>query len=251
MSAKASLPISIIIRTRNEAKVLDFLLGQIKDLESDNKISEYEIILVDNESSDNIKAVAKKYGAQLLTIADKEFSYPKAWNLGLSESRGEFVVFISAHAELKDRNFFNTALGLLENKEVAGVFANLYAMPDAPVSEKFSYWLGRMRTILKRVSIAKKDSLGLFGTTSAVARGSLIRETGFDEEYGQGGEDSAWGTLMINRGYKILRSRDLKIYHSHRLSMIQQLKQLRLWTSLDSGQEFNRKKINEYRKKKY
>lgn len=61
---------SYIIRGRNEADNLKILLPILNSQTERN----HELIYVDNESSDNSIAIAKEYGAQIISIAKNDFS---------------------------------------------------------------------------------------------------------------------------------------------------------------------------------
>ena len=72
--------VSIIIRTRNEERWIDHCLGAI----ATQSISDYEIILVDNNSQDISVKIAKKYTNNIINMTD---FYPgKAINEGIRAS---------------------------------------------------------------------------------------------------------------------------------------------------------------------
>jgi glycosyltransferase involved in cell wall biosynthesis len=74
---------SIIIRTRNEEKwlgrVLEALFGQT--------YKNFEVILVDSESSDRTLEIAKKFPVKIFNILQKDFSYPHALNYGIEKTK--------------------------------------------------------------------------------------------------------------------------------------------------------------------
>jgi rhamnosyltransferase len=245
---KGTPKVSIIIRTRNEAKQLDALLCQFAEQAN---VPSYEILLIDNESRDNIEAVAKKHRARLFKIADGDFTYPKAWNIAVPHSKGEFLVFISAHAKLIGNQYFNHMFNAYSDDNVAGVYGTNLPMLDAPISEKilyrFGYFIHRAGKT-KKITEAKP---GVFGTSNATARGDLMRGNPFDETFAGGGEDQEWAKAMLEQGYSFIRLSEMAVHHSHYLTDINQLKQHRYWFALDKPVKFDRKKINGYRSSKY
>ena len=240
--------ISVIIRTRNEAKQLDLLLGQI---EKQPGLPSYEIILIDNDSRDNIDEIARRHNAKLLRIADQNFSYPSAWNMAIKQSTGNFLVFLSAHAELPHDKHFHHILNSYVDDKVAGVYGYNLPMPNAPRSERVFYRVTATLGRLWKPKIITKATPGVFGTSNASARGDLIRHTPFDESFAAGGEDTEWARVMLARGYTIIRNEDMGIYHSHHLSLANQFRQMKYWLTLGKPKEFRRDKINLYRSSKY
>ena len=81
--------ISIVIRTLNEKDSLQKLLFMLKK----QKCSvPFEIIVVDNESTDGTKELAESFDAKVITLPKNAFSYPKSMNLGIENSSYEYVV---------------------------------------------------------------------------------------------------------------------------------------------------------------
>jgi rhamnosyltransferase len=248
MSDEKLPDISVIIRTRNEAKQLDSLLNQIA-VQAD--LPSYEILLIDNESSDNIEAVAKKHHAKLFRIADQDFTYPKAWNIAVKQSTGKFLVFLSAHAQLPHDQHFNYMLKSYNDDKIAGVYGTNLPMPDAGRSEKTFYRIMHSLSRIRTNKVITKARPGVFGTSNASARGDLIRKTLFDESFAAGGEDEEWARTMLEQGYVFVRNDDMGIHHSHYLSIANELRQMKYWFGLGKPKEFNRDKINRYRTIKY
>ena len=87
------MKVSVIIRNRNEEYYLRYVL---KGLSLQNTTP--EIILVDNESSDNSVEAAREYGARIVHLPHKEFTYGRALNLGIRKASGEICVILSAHS---------------------------------------------------------------------------------------------------------------------------------------------------------
>ena len=89
---------SIIIRTYNEEDWIGHCLSQIKKQNFKN----YEIIIVDNCSTDNTIKIAKSLGVKKI-IKIKKFIPGKALNMGCEISSGDFFVFLSVTVFLKIR----------------------------------------------------------------------------------------------------------------------------------------------------
>ena len=84
--------VSIIVRTHNEEFWISHCLEAIflQDFEK------FEVILVDNNSTDNTIEIAKRYPISEIVYID-EFFPGKAINGGVRVSSGDYIVCISSH----------------------------------------------------------------------------------------------------------------------------------------------------------
>ena len=78
--------VSIIVRVKNEEKWINSCLSSLYKQEYDN----FEVILVNNKSSDNTVKKAKQFPIKIIEIDNY---YPgKAINDGVKASKGEIIV---------------------------------------------------------------------------------------------------------------------------------------------------------------
>ncbi|WP_432222972.1 glycosyltransferase family 2 protein [Flavobacterium sp. TMP13] len=110
--------ISIVIRNKNQATALEFLLSNLSVRYSGDFI---EMIVLDNQSTDNSEEISTKYGAKFITI--ENFSYGGSANRAGIEAKGNIVIIFSAHAFPISHDFFkiikNSFSGRMD--ELAGV----------------------------------------------------------------------------------------------------------------------------------
>lgn len=85
--------VSIIITTRNEEKVIENLLKSIKKQFSSKK----EIIIVDNNSTDLTKKIARKYTDKIFNFGPERSAQR---NYGVNKSKGDFILILDADMEL-------------------------------------------------------------------------------------------------------------------------------------------------------
>lgn len=81
--------ISVIITTKNESVHLPGLLGSI----SAQNFKDFEVIVVDNKSTDATKEIARSAGAR---IFDKGPERSAQRNFGVSKAKGDFVLILDA-----------------------------------------------------------------------------------------------------------------------------------------------------------
>lgn len=109
--------ISVVIRNKNQASALEFLL---KNLNERYKEDIDEIVVVDNASEDNSIKIIKKYGAKRVNI-DK-FSYGGSANLAAENCSNSIIVIFSAHAYPVSHDFFKQIKQRFKkNEKLAGV----------------------------------------------------------------------------------------------------------------------------------
>ena len=117
--------------------------GFLKCLEQINKqtFKDYEIILVDNNSTD--KTVEKAHLAEIKKIfLIKKFLPGKALNLGIKNSQGEYIVCLSAHCIPTNKNWLKNLIKNFElEKNVAGVYGRQEPMEFSRDADKRDLFL--------------------------------------------------------------------------------------------------------------
>lgn len=109
--------ISVVIRNKNQADALLFLL---KNLNERYKEDIDEIIVIDNLSTDNSIAISEKFNARVISI-DK-FSYGGSANLAAQSARNNIIVIFSAHAYPISWDFFKLIKQKFnDNSKLAGL----------------------------------------------------------------------------------------------------------------------------------
>lgn len=112
-----SLPdYSIIIPAYNEAAFLSKTLASVKDAQS-RFVSSGEIIVVDNNSTDNTAQIAKDFGAAVVFEPVNQIS--RARNAGAKAAKGEYLIFLDADTVLSEQLLRKT-LELLDSGKIAG-----------------------------------------------------------------------------------------------------------------------------------
>lgn len=86
------MKLSLVIPAYNEEKYLTDTLQAVRLALA--RISEYEVIVVDNQSTDATRAIAETFGAQI--VDEAEHNIGKVRNTGGFAADGEVIVFLDA-----------------------------------------------------------------------------------------------------------------------------------------------------------
>ena len=103
--------ISIIIRTKNEVDWIESCIDAINFQDYKN----FEIIIVDNNSTDGTLRYLKKLNLKVLKI--KKYLPGKALNLGIKNSMGSIIVCLSAHCIPKNNKWLRNLISPLVKKK--------------------------------------------------------------------------------------------------------------------------------------
>ncbi|PCI28660.1 hypothetical protein COB52_03370 [Candidatus Kaiserbacteria bacterium] len=193
---------SIIIRTKNEESGLKNLLESLKT----QTFKDYEIIVVDDSSTDSTVEIARNHGCSVYKITPGTFTFGHALNVGLEEANGEVAVIVSAHCLPKDSKWIELLVSEYSKKNnLAGVYGRQVPFPDASPMEK--------RGLLE--AFPEGDSHGRFSNANSSIRLSVWKETKFDETL-TGAEDFDWSTKVQDKGHIIEYQPLATVFHSHK-----------------------------------
>lgn len=121
--------VSVIIPNYNYARYLDRVLRSV--LNQSVSKNQYEIILVDDASTDNTKEVLKKYDGLIKIIwLKKNVGLAESRNIGIKKALGMFVVFIDADDYVHNDLLKVQELFLTENNKLDAVAVDYYLVNE-------------------------------------------------------------------------------------------------------------------------
>lgn len=209
------MDVSIVIRTKNEARYIGQTLEAIS--EQDFK-GNYEIIIVDSESADGTQNIAKRHGVNLIVIPQKDFSYGRSLNLGARQSRGRFIVNLSAHALPVDNQWLGNLISGFHDSKVAAVYgrqiSNGRVNPlEAMQNERF---FGPEDTTFDSNSRRCLNNIH-FSNSNCAIRKAVWSDFQFHERVPYA-EDTLWQREVTQSGFSILYKANAGVYHTHKLT---------------------------------
>lgn len=120
--AHRKLPfISIIIPARNEAERISSLLQSLQK----QNFQSFEILVVDDDSTDNTAAIATEYGAKVVQSKGENSGAGKSmacW-LGAKQAKGEWLLFLDADTQFTNEDSMENLLNLYQQKGASGILS--------------------------------------------------------------------------------------------------------------------------------
>jgi len=191
------ISLSIIIPVKNEAANLEKCLRSIRDARSVNL--SYELVVVDNGSTDDTVEVASKYEATVYVVPDATVAGLR--NYGAEHASGEILAFLDADCTVEP-NWFDSIVPYVSNSQV-----NCFGSP--PGIPERSTWVQRCWYQIRRkgkpsdppLKVEWLESMNLF-----VRRDIFQSVNGFDtslitcEDYDLGVRLKAYGDIICDPG---------------------------------------------------
>ncbi len=197
------MKISIIIRTHNEERWIASCLRA----EFAQNLRDFEVIIVDNESSDATLARVEQFPvSEILSCTD--YLPGKSLNIGINEAKGEFIACLSGHCIPVNNYWLENLLNNFEDQEVAGVYGRQEPLSFTPPGDKRDL----MIVFGPERRIQRKDSF--FHNANSMIRKTALDEYPFDPEV-TNIEDRLWAREILSHGHTIVYEPEASVYHYH------------------------------------
>ena len=127
------MKISVIIPPLNAQ---GYLAQQLQAL-GQQTMAPDEIIVIDSESTDDTRRIAREMGACVMQVRRAEFNHGRTRNIAASQARGDFLVFLTQDALPVDEHLIRELVTPLTTDGVAISYGRQIAYPQARAIEKF------------------------------------------------------------------------------------------------------------------
>lgn len=194
--------ISIIVRTKNEERWIGSCLEAI----ARQTRQDHEVVLVDNNSSDQTVKKALQYGVTLVTV--DQFRPGAAINRGIEAAKGDILVCLSGHCIPVNELWLEELVRGLEDETVAGIYGRQEPLAFTPDVDKRDLLI----TFGLDPRVQVKDSF--FHNANSAFRRSTWERFPFDEEV-LNIEDRIWAGQVQKAGFKILYEPEASVFHHH------------------------------------
>lgn len=212
--------VSVIVLNYNGGRFIQDCLDSLKKI--DHGKYTYEVVVVDNASSDNSVEIIKKYLPWIKFIeTGKNLGYAGGNNVGVSVAKGKYLIFLNPDTVV-DKNFLKELVDSIEKDKSVGAFSSkvLYKNRKDKINTVGGFW--SILGISGSVGEGKRDddvgsTIYTFYPTgcSMIIDKKLYTSIGkFDDDYFLYCEDPDIGWRLWDNGYKVALAPKSKVYHS-------------------------------------
>jgi GT2 family glycosyltransferase len=215
------IDVSIIIPAKNEEKALPKCLNSINKYIC--KLTNAEIIIVDNGSSDRTVEVSQNFSAKIFVRPNDNLS--KLRNFGAEKALGEYFLFIDADVEIKE-NFLQNSMRHFQNSKV-GIVTGLILIPEKATWVEKTWYMKRVKTE-KIKEVQWSSSMNMI-----ITRRVFFEVGGFSENFITC-EDVDFSQKVIKAGYKILYDYDVQVVHFGEAKTVKEFFKKERWRGYSS-----------------
>jgi glycosyltransferase involved in cell wall biosynthesis len=198
--------VSVIVPTFNLPVSTDQCLQALQNQSYPKE--KYEVIVVDNASTDETPGIIEKYAVKMLVQTELKSPYPSR-NMGIKEAKGEIIALIDAKC-IPDHDWIEGGINTLkENKaDLAGgaiIFTFSHRKTGAEIYDALTNI--RMKESIEERNVAKTGSLFAYKYVyDKIGLFPLVRSGG----------DVMWTGRATRNGFKLVYAEKAKAYYAAR-----------------------------------
>lgn len=212
------MKVSIVIPVYNRLKYTKKCLESIFEFGSKY---EFEIIVVDNASSDGTREYLQELGRKVVAIVnEKNLGFAKACNQGASKATGEYLLFLNNDTVVTDR-WMDVLIEELDADPEVAIAGSKLLYPDETIQhagvvfaeDKTPYHI-YSREIKEKHYVNKKRKFNAVTAACMLVRKELFDKVGgFDEDFLNGYEDIDFCLKIRDIGKDIMYCPESVVYH--------------------------------------
>jgi peptidoglycan/xylan/chitin deacetylase (PgdA/CDA1 family)/GT2 family glycosyltransferase len=217
--------VSVVIPAYNEE---NYLLSCLESIRKQDYAAEYEVIVVDNASTDNTAKIARDWGAKV--AYESKRSPACARQKGAEVATGELIAFIDADTQAP-AHWLSTLVSRLVREPEAVVISGPYAYYDAGKFTKITSYFGNFFSIITDHLFRKVLNKGsaIWGCNFAVRRSAFWEVGGFDTNIKFYGEEYELSLRLKKAGKGSVMPRLFVLTSARRLKRIGVVNQYWNW----------------------
>jgi glycosyltransferase involved in cell wall biosynthesis len=206
--------VSVIIPTYNSARYIEEALESVFE----QTFQDFEIIVVDDGSSDETREILKKYGDRVKYLFQENSGPAGARNRGISNARGKYIAFLDAD-DLWLPTKLEKQLSLFRQRAHLGMVTTGACSFDEKGVYGFS---ANKRKTLMMGNIARNIFLrSNLGTPTVMARKEVFDNIGlFEENIRQAEDDNMWIRIAAHYDIELIDEALIKVRnHPRRMTL--------------------------------
>jgi O-antigen biosynthesis protein len=207
--------ISVVVCSFNGSRTIGECLEAIGEI----RYPAFEVIVVDDGSTDDTAAIAAQYDATLIRTQNHGLSHAR--NVGWQAAKGEIIAYIDDDA-YPDPDWLTYIAATFRDSNYAGVGGpNILPPHDGPIAACVDNSPGGPRHVL----LTDTEAEHIPGCNMAFLRTALWAVGGFDERFRVAGDDVDICWRLEERGWKLGFSPSAQVWHHPRNSVRAYLRQ--------------------------
>ena len=249
---KVSIVIPVYNSEKTVGEALDSVLAQTH--------TDYEVIVVNDGSTDNSEAVIRRYvtagTGDITCVTQKNKGAAAARNAGIRIAKGELIAFLDAD-DLWFPTFLNQSIKAITDYGSIGSISLSKPLLSPGLSTKFIIkikLLSLIRDCLQSLFYVfnrqqmPQSSFYLCQVSHLLFKSGVIKDLKFDTAYNFGGEDWKYVLEAMDRGFITIIPKRLVKYRYHPQSSIQNpINQKNKWRSYQQlFKELKRRNVNDF-----
>jgi GT2 family glycosyltransferase len=201
---------SIIIVNYNGEKYLNECLESLKKINYTN----FEIILIDNHSSDNSIKFARSFYPEIKIIELQEnLGFAEPNNIGAREAKGDFLLFLNNDTVVQ-YNFLTELINVAIKEETVAILQSLLLKPNHKTDSAGDFFdLSGIAYSSKNIPKTVTPILSARGASMMMRKKVFDEFGGFDKKFFATFEDVDLGWRAWIHGYKVLLVPSSVVYH--------------------------------------
>src|SRR5436305_4397460 len=201
--------VSVVVCTYNGARTLGECLDGLAQL----AYPDYEVIVVDDGSTDGTAALTQEYDVRLITTENRGLS--AARNTGLAAATGEIIAYLDDDARPDPHWLTYLAASFLRTTHAAVGGPNIPPPDDGPIAQCVANAPGGPMHVL----LSDQEAEHIPGCNMALRADCLRAIGGFDPQYGSAGDDVDVCWRLQQRGWTLGFSPAAMVWHRRRNSV--------------------------------
>lgn len=235
------IELSIVILSYN---VRDLLLDCVKSIYEHTRDINFEVIVVDNASTDgSVEGVRKSFPQVRVIVNEENMGFSRGNNVGLRAAQGRAAIILNSDTIIRNNVFKELYTALISTPEIGAVGPRLI-YPDGRIQHFCARREENLRAILRLYYIpyfrdpelylkaplgfsGLYETEGISGAAMMVKREVLERVGGLDEGFWAYCEDTDWAKRISLGGFKLACLTTSEVIHFHGKGSVQNEKRCR------------------------
>lgn len=204
--------ISIVIINYNGARFLPKLFDSLRKAVQGY---DYEIIFIDNNSTDNSVDIVKKHLNHFRKFEFLKFKrnlgYCKAVNFGVIKANNEFIIILNSDLYVDQGFIYPIIKNFIKDRNIAVVQPLIYDYFNTSFIQSKGFFLDEAFNYINNKN--SRIILCPFGAAFAVRKSAILKSGLWDPIYFMYGDEADLGLSIWTHGYKAIVEHESKVYH--------------------------------------